>query len=118
MRRRTEALVTRASLLALLSDPAKRQHVIGRALVVLFNNQTRDEQASNTTRLFNNIGFTGSDARDGTITAKYYLKHRSLLDWQVERWMADFRGFPRICKYHAQLNRAALARRAVDSKRD
>jgi hypothetical protein len=114
MRRRTEALVTRASLLALLNDPVKRPHVIGRALVVLFNNQTRTEQSANSTQVHNDIGFSGADARDGTITAKYYLKNKTLLDWQVERWMKDFRGFPRICKYHAQLNRAAIARQAVD----
>lgn len=105
------ALVTRASLIQLLQDEAKRPHVIGRALVVLFEHQTRSEQASNHTEVHNRIGFSSSDARSGSITAKYYLKHRTLLPWQVDRWMEDFRGFPRICKYHRQLNRAAQLKR-------
>ncbi len=103
-------LVTRATLIDLLRDEAKRPHVIGRALVVLFNNQTRTEQAANLTQLHNDIGFSGADARSGSITAKYYIKNKTLLQWQVDRWMRDFRGFPRICKYWKQLDRAAQAR--------
>ncbi len=105
-------LVTRASLLELLNDDTKRPHVIGRALVALFHNQTRDEQATNDTKVNNTIGFTGTDARDGSITAKYYIKHKTLLPWQIDNWMKDFRGFPRITKYHRQLNLAAQAKAA------
>lgn len=111
MKRRQQALVTRASLLALLNQsPEKRIEVIGRALVVLFNHQTEHEKQANHTQLHNMIGFSGADGRSGTITAKYYIKHKTLLPWQVESWMKDFRGFPRICKYHTQLNRAAQLR--------
>jgi len=102
------AIVTRESLIALLKNEERRADVIGRALVVLFNRQTESEKRVNTTQLHNTIGFSGADAKDGTITAKYYLKHKKLLPWQIDNWMKDFRGFPRICKYHKQLNEAAL----------
>lgn len=110
-------LVTRASLLELLKDEKKRPHVIGRALVALFANQTRTEQAANHTQLHNEIGFSGADARDGSITAKYYIKHKTLLPWQVDNWMKDFRGFPRITKYTRQLNQAAAAKAARQAPR-
>ena len=105
-------IVTRASLMTLLNDEAKRPHVIGRALVALFEHQTRDEKAVNHTQHHNFVGFSSSDARDGSITAKYYLKHKTLLPWQIDNWMKDFRGFPRITKYVRQLNRAAEAKAA------
>jgi len=108
-------LVTKESLIRLLNDPnpAKVQVVIGRALVAIFNNQTKDEQATNDVREFNGIGFTGADGRSGSITAKYFLKHRRLLDWQIERWMKPNRnGIPRIAKYWSQLNKVAEAKAA------
>jgi len=104
------AKVTRASITEMLDNPnpAYVQAVIGRALVVLLKNQTRDEQASNATTQDNGIGFTGADARSGSITAKYYIKHHSLQDWMVEKWAKpNRRGIPRLAKYHAQLNAAA-----------
>lgn len=116
-RQRTQQIVTRASLMALLQDEAKRPHVIGRALVALFNNQTRDEQSANHTTQDNTIGFSGSDAKSGSITAKYYLKHKTLLPWQVDMWMRDFRGFPRICKYVRQLNAAAAVRQIREERK-
>jgi hypothetical protein len=104
------AKVTRKSITEMLNspNPAYVQAVIGRALVVLLNNQTRDEQANNTTTQDNGIGFTGADARSGSITAKYFIKHHSLQDWMVEKWTKPNRnGIPRLAKYHAQLNAAA-----------
>ena len=111
----TKPIVTRESLQKMLdeADEVKVQHIIGRALVVLFNNQTADEKLSNTTNKDNGIGFTGADAHGGCITAKYYKKHNSLRDWQVEKWTRRARsGYSRITKYHKQLNEAALAKRA------
>ena len=58
------ALITR--------NDAVGMHAIGRALVHLFRRQTEDEQESNSTRHDNQRGFTSSDARRGSITAKYY----------------------------------------------
>ena len=109
-------LVTRASLMALLSNEAKRPHVIGRALVAIFNYQTEFEKRCNQTNHLNSVGFSGSDAKSGSLCAKYYMKHGTLLPWQVESWMHDFHGFPRITKYWKQLNTAALAKQRALSK--
>lgn len=103
------ATVTRKSLQTMLDNPNQKYvaAVIGRALVVLFNNQTRDEQSMNATNKDNGIGFTGADAHSGSITAKYYIKHKTLMDWQIARWTKrGTRGYSRLAKYHKQLNNA------------
>lgn len=102
----TKAIVTKDFLQEKISqNPAK---VIGRALVAIFNHQTESEKASNATRLSNGVGFTGTDGRIGAITAKYYLKHGTLLDWQIANWLKiNRRGEPRILKYANQLNTIA-----------
>ena len=56
--------------------------------------------------MVNGNGFTGCDARSGSITAKYYLKYKTLQDWQLERWLEK----NRICRYHRQLNEIAIAK--------
>lgn len=82
--------------------------VIGRALVAIFRNQTELEKANNVTRLQNGIGFTGTDGRIGAITAKYFIKHGTLLEWQIKNWLRPNRkGEPRIVKYANQLNQIA-----------
>ena len=104
--------VTRESLQAMLDNSNQDYvaQVIGRALVILFKNQTRDEQSMNATNQDNGIGFTGADAHSGSITAKYFIKHKTLLDWQVARWTKPASsGFARLAKYHKQLNAAAEA---------
>lgn len=114
-------LVTRESLQKMLdeADDVKLQHIVGRALVVLFKNQTSDEQSSNTTNKDNGIGFTGADAHSGCITAKSYIKNKSLLDWQVERWTRPARsGFSRLTKYHKQLNAAAEVKESANRIRE
>lgn len=102
-----KSIVTRESLAAMVSreDNEYVVRVVGRALVALFHNQTQDEKSANTAAVFNSIGFTGADAKSGSITAKYFIKHGTLLDWQVEKWVAPAKnGFPKICKYARQLN--------------
>lgn len=79
-------------------------HAIGRALVHLFRRQTEDEQQSNDTKHDNQRGFTAGDARRGSITAKYYLKHRKLMEWQIDYWREqDRKGRSRIGKYYRQI---------------
>jgi len=104
-------LVTKQSLKELITkDPAR---VIGRALVALFHRQTEVEKHNNVTRLQNGVGFTGTDGRIGAITAKYYMKYGTLLDWQIANWMKPNRkGEPRIVKYAGQLNDIAVAKQA------
>ncbi len=104
-----EKIVTRESLSELvLRGGAVSRQAVGRALMHLFHRQTVDEQASNDTRKWNEIGFTPQDARAGSITAKYFIKHRTLLDWQYEKWIEpNAKGIPRIAKYWRQLNEVA-----------
>lgn len=106
--------ITRETLAEMLNqaDDAKKVHIIGRALVALFNRQTASEQGANATAQDNGIGFAGSDARSGSLTAKSYLKNGTLLDWQVQKWMAPSRGYPRICKYARQLDEVAKEKAA------
>jgi hypothetical protein len=96
------------------SDRRFVECVIGRALSAILQRQTSDEQASNETRIHNNVGFTGCDGRSGALTAKYFLKHDSLEDWQVERWLRRGKnGFSRLTKYAKQLNEIANEKQIV-----
>jgi hypothetical protein len=105
-------LVTRESFIELLNNHNDTARVIGRALVVIFNNQTNDEQKINVTRNHNAMGFTPADARSGSISAKYFIKHGTLADWMIEKWMKlNDGGIPRIAKYHSQLNVEANKKR-------
>ena len=110
----TTTIVTKQSLVSMLQTSREKQaQIIGRALVALFDRQTGDEQERNQTRHENDLGFQHSDAKRGTITAKYFLKHRTLQDWQIEPWLAPqgAKGYPRIAKYSRQLNEIALEKR-------
>lgn len=89
-------------------------HAVGRALVHLMNRQTRDEQETKSTRHHNGRGFTSSDARSGTITAKYYIKHGVLQAWQLDMWRArNRRGTTRLGKYYAQIAEEAKAKERI-----
>lgn len=104
-------LVTRDSMQAMLDsdNPAFVDAVIGKALVGIFKRQTDAEQNANDTNEANNVGFTGTDGRSGSLTAKYYLKHKTFLDWQRGMWLKKGKsGFARIAKYHRQLNEIAI----------
>lgn len=104
------ALVTKESLAALINtaDEAKKIKIVGRALVALLERQTKDEQQSNDTHQHNTVGFSSADGKSGTLTAKSYLKSKTLLPWQLERWTRPAsNGLPRICKYARQLNEIA-----------
>jgi len=108
-------IVTRDSLKNMLENPNQDyvMHVVGRALVALFNRQTEAEKATNSTNQDNGIGFAGCDAISGSLTAKSYLKNKKLLGWQVDKWTKPAKnGYPRLCKYHAQLNQIAQEKRA------
>lgn len=110
-----QKLVTRDSLAQMLRNEQRAyvEAVVGRALVALLQRQTKDEQATNDTRVWNSVGFSGADARSGTLTAKSYLKRKALEDWQIEKWTKPARnGYPRLCKYAEQLNQIALEKAA------
>jgi hypothetical protein len=87
---------------------------IGRALVHLLRRQTQAEQEANTTSNYNERGFTPADAFTGCISAKYFLKHGTLLDWQIKKWTKpNAKGVARISKYWRQLDEEAKAKRAA-----
>lgn len=103
-------LITREKLIAMLQRP-DRDKVIGRALVAINKRQTQGEQVSKTTRLHNEQGFTPADAYSGTMTALYFLKHGTLTDWQIDKWIKlNKNGVPRLAKYWAQLDEEAKER--------
>lgn len=106
----SQIIVTKDSFIAMIEkNPI---HAVGRALVVLFNNQTASEQATKDTRVTNGEGFTKADAWGGTLAAKSYLKNNTLAGWQVAKWTRlDKKGCPRIAKYWRQLNDAAIAKK-------
>lgn len=88
-------------------------HVIGRALLAIFSNQTPDEQDDDATVLLNGIGFTAFDAELGSKCAKHYKEHGILAYWMIKAWSTpDAKGFPRIAKYHRQLNDIAISKLA------
>jgi len=105
-------LVTKESLQQMLDgggdNLGRLNHIIGRATVVLYNNQTSNEQATLTTRLDNGIGFASCDARVGSLSAQYYIRNNTLEHWMVKYWLKqNAAGVYKICKYHRQLNEAA-----------
>ncbi|MFA6198896.1 MAG: hypothetical protein WC679_00650 [Bacteroidales bacterium] len=113
-----EVLVTKESLQALLDNEDKEFviRVVGKALIILFKYQTEEEKKKTTTIENNGVGFTGADGRSGVLSAKSYLKNQTLLDWQLERWLKkNEKGYARLTKYHAQLNKAAI-RKKMDNE--
>lgn len=112
MTKPVEKLVTKESLRKMIDDSIaagddKWFHVVGHALVVLYKRQTIDEQRRQTTDEANGCGFNGIDAQFGTECAERYINHR-LSRRQAEVWIKG----NRIFKYHAQLNEAAIAKKA------
>ncbi len=109
------AIVTKDSLNKMLNNPNKEfvKQVIGRALVVLYNNQTEHEKNVETTLNDNGVGFCSYDGRMGTFDAKRYMATKTLTDNQVARWLKPNKhGVARIAKYTKQLNDAAEIKRA------
>lgn len=63
----------------------KGRRAVQRAMVVLYNRQTQEEQASDSTHKLNNIGFSGADARLGSYYARWVLSGRDLSGSHLER---------------------------------
>lgn len=112
---KTKRIVTKDTMREMLSHPNRRyvETVVGRALVAVFKNQTADERKSKDTITHNGVGFAPMDAKSGSLTAMYFMKHGRLEDWQLDNWLRhDSTGYPRIAKYHKQLDMAARAKAA------
>ena len=74
-----------------------------KALMKIFANQTDDEQTSEETRLHNDLGFTGSDAKILSSFAKQFSRKGWLSDKQNAILMK------KIGKYAGQLTKQAIA---------
>jgi hypothetical protein len=108
-------MLTKTALINMIetADQEKLARIVGRACVALFRRQTEDEKVMNTAKHNNNRGFTQADARQGSITAKYFIKNGTLLEWQINQWLkTDVRGTPRIVKYWKQLAEEAAKKAA------
>ena len=68
-------MLTKSSLVTMIetADQEKLARIVGRACVALFRRQTEDEKSMNAAVENNNRGFTQADARQGSITAKYFI---------------------------------------------
>ena len=94
-------MIDKASISTLLSTNDK---AVARALVLLNQRQTFDEQASETTRHANGRGFRPCHARMGTAMAQFYEKRGFLSPKQLAYWRRpDKKGNMRIAIYWSQL---------------
>lgn len=95
---------TKAEVISLFDNTRLAPRAVGRALVVLYNNQTLHEKDTKSTSVHNNIGFSSCDAFIGSKCAEYFIKNNRLKDWMVNYWLKkNARGTRRIAKYHRQL---------------
>lgn len=91
----------------------ENDRAIGRALVVLLQNQTHDEQISENTKYLNNKGFRPCHARVGTSMATFYKRNGYLTPKQISYWRRrDKTGAMRIGIYWKQLIKAAEEKKA------
>ena len=94
-------MLNKESIVQLLKTNDK---AVARALLVLNERQTSDEQASENTRYLNGCGFRPCHARMGTSMAKFYQRNGYLSPKQLAYWRAhDKSGSMRIGIYHKQL---------------
>lgn len=81
---------------------------IARALLVLNERQTADEQVVENTRYLNGMGFRPCHARMGTSMAKFFKRNGYLTPKQIAYWRAlDKTKTMRIAIYWKQLQEAA-----------
>lgn len=101
--------LTKENIVNLLATNDK---AIGRALIVLNNNQTADEQIAETVRYQNGKGFRPCHARMGTSMAKFFQERGYLSPKQVAYWRKeDAKGNMKIAIYWRQLIEAAEQKR-------
>ena len=101
-------MLTKDFLVELLRSNDK---AVGRALLVVNANQTRDEQATEATRYRNGMGFRPCHARMGTSMAQFFAHRGYLSPKQVAYWRKPMAcGNMRIAIYWSQLAEAAEAK--------
>ena len=85
---------------------------IARALIVLKDRQTEDEQRSESTRHLNGRGFRPCHARMGVSMAKFYERNGYLSPKQIAYWRKEGKEGMRISIYWRQLLEAATEKAA------
>jgi hypothetical protein len=106
-------MLTKESIINLLKTDKR---AIARALVVLHDRQTFDEQAQEGTRYLNGRGFRPCHARMGSSMAKQFRDKGFLTDRQINYWrVPDKTGAMRIGIYWAQLLEEAQAKASTKS---
>jgi hypothetical protein len=104
-------MLSKAQIVQLL---ATNDNAIARALIVLNNNQTADEQRQETVKYRNGMGFRPCHARMGTSMAQFFEKRNFLTPKQIAYWRKpDAKGSMKIAIYWRQLAEAAESKRAV-----
>jgi len=94
-------MLTKEHILNLLKTDKR---AVARALVVLHNRQTNDEQAQEGTKHLNGRGFRPCHARMGSSMAKQFARLGFLSEKQINYWrVTDRTGNMRIGIYWAQL---------------
>lgn len=102
---------TKQSIVQLLRT---NDRAIARALVVLTERQTADEQRDEGTKYLNGKGFRPCHARMGTSMAKFFQRRGYLTPKQIAYWRMPMKGGKmRIEIYAGQLLEVAQARQAT-----
>ena len=103
-------MLTKAQICNLLE---RNDKAIARALVVLNDNQTVNEQRSESTIIRNGEGFRPCHARMGTSMARFFIRNGYLSPKQLAYWrVKDKNGDMRLGIYWRQLAEAAEAKAA------
>lgn len=97
-------MMTKTEITELLKTNDK---AVARALLVLLDNQTVDEQNTEATRHHNGEGFRPCHARMGTSMAKQYRDRGFLSPKQIAYWRREGKEGMRISIYWRQLAEAA-----------
>lgn len=109
-------MLTKEAVIRMLETDKR---AVARALVVLHNRQTHDEQAQEGTRYLNGRGFRPCHARMGSSMAKFFLRTGMLTDKQVAYWrVVEKTGSMRIGIYWAQLLEEAQRKAAEKAQID
>lgn len=105
--------LTSIDIVTLLKNNDK---AVGRALVVLKDRQTADEQVTKTTKHHNGRGFRPCHARMGTSMAKFYEARGYLTAKQLAYWRVEGKEGMRIAIYHRQLMEEAKIKAAKNAE--
>ena len=101
-------MITKEQIVHLLQTNDK---AVIRALIVLHDRQTEDEQMKEMTKFHNGRGFRPCHARMGTSMAKFYFRNQYLTAKQIAYWrVLDKTGKMRIAIYAGQLLEVAVAK--------